>query len=313
MTKPNFFIIGAPKSGTTALAHYLSEHKDVFFCKPKELFFWSDDHPRAKERHNVHTLDYYLSYFRNSHGYQAIGEGSTNYLQSRTAIKNILNFDSKSRFIVLLRDPTEVAYGMHGELMRHFFENEPNFSTAWDKQEERAKGLSIPEGCVMENQLQYFDVASYGSQLERLFDLVPENQRRVFLFEQFKSDAKSVYESTLEFLKLPSDNRTEFPRMNPARQYRSGLVGKLYQNPPSWVEPTMKRLRTLYTAAPESIKTRIASVMSKQEPREELSKKFTQRLRNAFAEEISLTEKLLGEDLSHWKQNPSKQNSVELR
>ena len=45
MSTPNFFIIGAPKAGTTALAHYLSEHEKVFFSNIKEPFFWCDDDP----------------------------------------------------------------------------------------------------------------------------------------------------------------------------------------------------------------------------------------------------------------------------
>lgn len=36
MRGPDFFIAGAPKSGTTALAHYLSAHPGVFFSDPKE-------------------------------------------------------------------------------------------------------------------------------------------------------------------------------------------------------------------------------------------------------------------------------------
>ena len=300
MSTPNFFIIGAPKSGTTALAHYLSEHPQVFFAKPKELFYWSSDHPKAKERHNVFSIEDYLQYFRNSDGHVAIGEGSTNYLQSHTAIKNILEFNPKSKFIVLLRDPVDVAYGMHGELLRHYFEDVADFETAWSLQDERANGRKIPRQCIMENQLQYKDVASYASQLERLFDLVPDSQRRVFLFEDFANDAKGVYSKVCHFLDLDDDGRTEFPKMNPARQYRSKLIGKLYQNPPRFVEPAMKKVRRVYSNASVPMRDWIARTLSQQTPRSPLKKGFREQLQETFRPDLERVEKMLDVKLESW-------------
>ncbi len=81
------------------------------------------------------------------------------------------------------------------------------------------------------------------TKLLAFFELVPASQRRVFLFKQFASDTRSVYAETLNFLGLQDDGRTDFPRVNEARQYRSGLIGKVYQNPPAFLEPMMKRFR----------------------------------------------------------------------
>jgi len=300
VSRPNFFIIGAPKSGTTALAHYLSEHPEVFFAKPKELFFWSSDHPQARNRHNVFTLEDYLRYFRGSEGYVAIGEGSTNYLQSHNAVKNIIEFNSDSKFIVLLRNPVDVAYGMHGELLRHYFEDVVDFKTAWDLQSQRAQGEKVPHQCVMVNQLQYKDVASYGVQLERLFDLVPESQRKVFLFEDFCGNTKSVYDATCQFLELESNGRSEFPRMNAARQYRSRILGRLYQNPPQLIEPLMKRIRHVYANASIPMRDWLAHSLSKREPRAPLSEDFRDQLRKTFRPDIEQVEQLLKIKLDTW-------------
>ncbi len=301
MPGPNFFIIGAPKSGTTALAHYLSEHPQVFFSKPKELFFWSSDHPKARERHNVYTLEDYLPYFRGSEGYLAIGEGSTNYLQSRDAIKNILAYNPDSKFIVLLRNPVDVAYGMHGELCRHYFENVLDFQDAWNLQSLRAQGQKVPHQCVMENQLQYKDVASYAEQLERLVDLVPASQRRVFLFEEFSKQTKSVYDSVCQFLGIIDNGRTNFPRVNPARQYRSKLLGKLYQNPPPLIEPLMKKVRHVYATASVPMRDWLANSLSKQEPRTPLNDDFRDQLRQTFRSDVERVEQLLNVKLDAWR------------
>ena len=55
--RPNFFIVGAPKSGTTAMADYLREHPEVFFSDPKEPFFWCDDFAPLRRRERIETLD----------------------------------------------------------------------------------------------------------------------------------------------------------------------------------------------------------------------------------------------------------------
>ena len=82
-----FFFIGAPKCGTTALAHYLSEHPNVFMSQPKEPFFWSDD---IKSKHELRPQsDEYLSLFNQADPnlHNIVGEGSTRYLRSLNAVK----------------------------------------------------------------------------------------------------------------------------------------------------------------------------------------------------------------------------------
>ncbi len=315
MPRPNFFIIGAPKSGTTALAHYLAEHPQIHFATPKELFYFSDDHPIARTRHNVHCDEDYLRYFCHADPRTklAIGEGSTNYLQSHTAIENILKFNSESRFVVLLRNPVEVAYGMHGELLRHFFEDEPDFEKAWQLQESRANGENIPKGCVMVNQLQYRDVASYAQQLERLFALVPEDRRRVFIFDDFKSNTQSVYRQTITLLGIEDDGRQHFPKVNAARQYRYGVIGRVYQNPPNWVEPAMKRFRVWYAGQSQGIKNIVGGVLSREAPRDRLRPEFERFLSELFLPEIERVEELLGRDLSDWKRSAALADPNSLR
>ncbi len=41
IVKPNFFVIGAAKAGTTSLCELLGAHPDVFMCDPKEPGFFS--------------------------------------------------------------------------------------------------------------------------------------------------------------------------------------------------------------------------------------------------------------------------------
>ena len=102
MTGPDFFIIGAPKCGTTALAHYLSEHPQVCFSYPKEPYYWADDFPGIQRRFGIRSLEKYLQLFEPSSSIKtAFGEGSTIYLASSTAVDRILQFKPDAKFIVM--------------------------------------------------------------------------------------------------------------------------------------------------------------------------------------------------------------------
>jgi hypothetical protein len=108
---------------------------------------------------------------------------------------------------------------MHGELIRHFAESEPDFEKAWHLQEERANGRSLPENRRLAFQLQYRDVASYAPQLHRLFELVPESRRHIIIFDDFVKNTLQAYQEVLRFLDLTDDGRDAFPKVNVAGKY----------------------------------------------------------------------------------------------
>ena len=111
MKKPNFFIIGAPKCGTTSLANWLAEHPRVFFSDTKEPhFFCTDGYTGVK------TLKQYEKLFEDAKPHHlAVGEGSTHYLFSKVAVPNILVYNPDARFIVCLRNPVDMAPSLHSE------------------------------------------------------------------------------------------------------------------------------------------------------------------------------------------------------
>ena len=88
---PDFFIVGHPKSGTTALYDMLKRHPEIFMPKAKEPWFFGDEfHPPAPPRPvgtgwTPRTLEEYLSLFDDARPEQRAGEASAVYLWSRTA------------------------------------------------------------------------------------------------------------------------------------------------------------------------------------------------------------------------------------
>lgn len=294
------------------MAHYLGSHESVFMSNPKEPFYWCQDYPRSKSWHGMTSQAAYLKLFESANRAQhlAIGESSTTYFQSRVAIKNILAFNPDARIIAMLRDPVQVAHAMHGELRRHFLEDEADFERAWRLQESRARGENLPQNPRMEHQLQYRDLVSYGQHLKRLFDVVPAQQRLVILFDDFVADTRRSYLETLCFLGLPDDGRTEFPQVHPAKVNRSQWLSRLHMDPPNGLRRPMAIARRFYSGLPVSAKSCLSRLLSRRQTRTPLREDFRRELRSEVAEEVDLASNLLGRDLSHWERNDSLSSSV---
>src|SRR5580698_1501830 len=105
MLKPNFFIVGAPKSGTTSLYDYLKEHPQVFLPK-KELYYFCYD---LTFRTPPISENIYLKYYTDANNQKAVGDASVYYLLSPGAAKKIKDFNPEAKIIVMLRNPIQMV------------------------------------------------------------------------------------------------------------------------------------------------------------------------------------------------------------
>ncbi len=228
---PDFFIIGAPKCGTTALAEYLREHPNVFFSDPKEPFFWCDDLPGVRSLAGVRFLEDYLALFSRARPeHKAVGEGSTLYLMSEVAVAKILEAYPDAKMIAMVREPVDLALSFYLQMLRFLHEDLPDIAQAWEAQESRARGLRVPRHARAPELLQYRQVASLGTQLERFVSLVPADQRMIIELDNLAADPGRVYSEVLAFLDVPHDGRDDFPRVNEASLPRWSPLTLLLQS-----------------------------------------------------------------------------------
>ncbi len=119
MTLPNFLIVGAAKSGTTALYAYLRQHPQVYMSPLKEPNYFAHagqppqfGGPRADilNRDVVYRRDAYEALFHDAHHATAIGEASPRYLAVPGTARRIKEQASHMRMIAILRDPVERAF-----------------------------------------------------------------------------------------------------------------------------------------------------------------------------------------------------------
>ena len=184
LLKPNFFIIGAPKCGTTSLHKYLSSHSQVTMSYPKEPHYFSTD----IENGGIRNKDEYLDCFAHCNKKTlAIGDSSTLYLYSKVAVQNIYKYDKESKFIVMVRNPIEIARSFHQVALKTFGEIETNFQKAWLLEEDRKVGKKIPKGCIDQQLILYGNIAKIGQQIKRLLSHISSENIHFILYDDFKN------------------------------------------------------------------------------------------------------------------------------
>lgn len=298
--KPDFFVLGAPKCGTTAMAHYLAGHPEIHFCEPKEPFFWADDLPGIRQRFGVSSLDAYLKFFENRREQHRLsGEGSTINLFSATAVGRILEFQPDAKFIVMLRQPVDLAYAFHMQQLLTYNESEKSFESAWGLQESRQLGEHLPTQCYEPKLLQYRSVANLGQQIDRLFRDVPRERVLAVFFEDFCKSPGICYRQILDFLGLADDGRKEFPRINEASEPRMEWLHRMLisRQGMEWARAMKRRLKGPLFALAVHTKTLLTARKRKRIP---LSLVFRKQLMEEFADDIRLLADRTGRDLSHW-------------
>lgn len=300
MKKPNFFIIGGSRCGTTALSEYLREHPRIFMSLPKEPGYFAAHLPYPRFRFARNDDEYMNLFKRATDDHIAVGEASAIYMYYPEAIRAIRAFNPDAKLVAMVRNPVDMVYSWHSLLQYWFEEDEPDFRKAWELQDVRAKGEHVPEKCRDYRVLLYRDVGKFGEQMEAVCSIWPREQVRCYLLDDFAEDTKGLYEDILSFLGVPSDGRTEFPRINENKQHRNQSLARFVAQPPEiWLKTSMLLKKTTgieHFGILEALMLRTA----RKATRPKLDPAFRAELIEVFRDDIHKLSRLLDRDLSHW-------------
>jgi hypothetical protein len=289
MRKPDLFIVGGPKCGTTSLWSWLGANPSIFMSHVKEPNFFNSD-----DNLGISSLTEYEALFRDARvSHVAVGEASVWYLSSPIAVQNILRYEPQARFIVLLRNPIEMAVAAHSEMLMSGLENVTDFRTAWDLQGERRQGRRLPAFSWPQRCFLYGDVCLLGAQFERLLAAAKGNRVLPILLDDIRENSRREYTKVLNFLGASDDGRDNFPAENRARTLRwpwlrrcefiiGGLKRKLH------IKVGFNLLRAISAA----------NVVTTERP--ELDQDTFEDLREYFTQDVDLLGKLIGRNLQSW-------------
>jgi len=240
--KPNFFIVGSRKCGTTALYNYLKLHPDIFLPELKEPKYFGKDLPFKKTRWD-NSPKKYLQLFKNADNRKMIGEASTSYLYSKSAAYEIKKFSPDAKIIIMLRNPVDQIYASHAGMYYLGIENIANFKKALASEKKREllskknKNLRI---------LLYRHNALYYQQVKRFIDLFEYKNVHFVKFDEFVKNTEKVYKSTLKFLQVDETYKIDLEKVNSNRVKNSSNKPRVWKiqnilfNPPQYFKAAAK-------------------------------------------------------------------------
>jgi hypothetical protein len=299
MVRPNFFIVGAPKCGTTALYEYLKAHPQVFMPDVKEPHHFSTDFssPRLDLYKN---RDDYLALFAGGAGKARVGEGSIWYLYSQRAAQAIKEFEPAARIIIMLRSPIDVMYSLYYQFLYTGNEDLPTFEQALAAEADRKQGRRIPStlAVAMCEALYYRDVVRYAEQVERYFDVFGRDAVQVIIYDDFKANTAAVYRATLEHLEIDPDFSVEFGMVNVSKRVRNLTLHRGYTYLAKW---GMSHLpRPVWYLFRGMVIRPLRTLNTQRAPRPPVGPALRTRLQAELLPEIERLGALLERDLTHW-------------
>ena len=288
--KPEFFIVGAPRCGTTSLTHYLNSHPDVEICA-KDVYFFGEDLLKQPTRsmRKMDDVDQYLRLFSRS-SKKCVGETSVWYLYSQAAPNEIKQFVPSAKIIIMLRNPIDMLMSLHRHYLAVGNEVVQDFGKALEVESERKRGRRIPRTLGLPlKMLFYREIVKFSEQTRRYFETFGRDACFVVIFDEFVSDTKRIYRDVLRFLNVHADFEPSFVQHNPRK-----CVSRL---PLGWLR--------VYTAA-RSIDRFLCRIGLAEKP---YTRQYVlQQLARELSPEIKQLGALLERDLSHWSQRWSAEN-----
>lgn len=282
------------------MSHYLRQHPEVFFSKPKEPHhFLAKEMPR---RSRYPSEKAYADLFTNATTqHKVVAEGSVWYLYSKTAVENIHHFDSDAKFIIMLRRPDDMVYSMHNQFVITHYEHITDFATAWQQALTQTR-TEFTQHCLEPDLLKYDEIAAYAEQLARVYETVPKDQVHVIFFEDFKENTATVFADTCDFLGIDTAYKPEFEKVNENQTHRSALLGRFVQHPPARVRAVMNAVKSTLGIHKLGLKPFIRRFNYKNTQRPALSKELRTQIINHYRDDIKKLETLTGKDLGFWLQ-----------
>lgn len=293
---PDFFIVGAPRSGTTALCNYLRIHPELHISSPKEPTYFGRDLTPKK----FPTLDSYRALFQNTGNAKRAGDGSVAYLASDFAAEEIHAFNPESSIVMILRDPVEMMHSLH---LKHYLMGIEPCRTLEEALAAEPGRLSTGKGVPPDTCAKVIALrnrATYVPQVKRFLDKFGPTRVRMFLFDDFQANPTRIFHETCRFLGVRDDFMPCCSPHNVGRQVKSKRWHEFLTRSPRWAQ-TVVRICIPFPALRNQLQKRMVKKNQCSGRPVPMSAELRARLKQEFAPGIAELGQLTGWDLSHWQ------------
>ena len=291
---PDFFIVGAPKCATTALANFLEQHPDIHMLKKETHFFGKD----LRFQRPLPTEEKYRELVAQAPSGAKIGDPSVYYLYSKQAAHEIHDWCGPVKIIVQIRNPVDMMHSLHAQLLTNVDETERDFSKALELEPLRRQGKKVPSFAHPVHGLFYRDIARFPEQIRRYWNVFGKENVKVITLEEFHSDVRSVFRSVCGFLGVREVEQIDFKVVNPSTDIRIPALRILQKK----YFPIHGRI---HRATPQPINSLFAKTVRrlayKSADKLKMDPSLRAQLVQEFAPIVDELSEMLGRDLSAWK------------
>ncbi|MFP5470102.1 MAG: sulfotransferase family protein [Bacteroidia bacterium] len=295
MKSPDFYIVGAPKCGTTAFDEYLNQHPKISMTV-KELHYWGSDIVFREGKISEET---YFKHLQKSFKQgKFLGEGAVWYLVSKTAAQELKQFSPNAKILIFLRNPVEACYSLYYNTHFNGDDVSLTFEEALANQELRKTQFPEFYNCPT-IAFQYQSMYLYYEQVKRYIDVFGTDNVKVVVFEEFLKNKQAVYNEVLAFLGVePHD--LDFKPINQNKEIRFVGLRQFITQPKPFVKGIFK---TVIPHKPwrEKIKRLLWDVNAKEVQRPPMLTETKLQLQQFFAQDIQRLEQLVDKDLGCWR------------
>lgn len=313
---PNFLIIGAARSGTTALYYFLKQHPEIYMSPSKEpSFFMLEGAPNLEEtqlgftfpsdrawikdvirksspNRRIFDVQTYSSLFTGVTDEKAVGEATPGYLYVPGVPERILKYIPKAKMIAILRQPVDRAYS-------HFSKHARNENHSLNSFFEALKKEQVSVSMKMGGQLHYLRTGLYYAQLKRYYDVFPRDQIKVYLYDHMDDDPSTILQDIYRFLGVDIRFSPDLSvRFNASGSISNKLVGSLLGGS-ELLKSAVKKF------APATLVNELAKFQNRLQnsnlTRQTLSNETRRELTELYyREDILMLQELIDLDLSRW-------------
>jgi hypothetical protein len=297
---PDFFVIGAPRAGSTALHGALARHPEVHMSRIEEPRFFLSDGPTGRlrgpgdgyhARERVSTPRDYERLFAAGGEFLLTGESTSLYLWSQDAHRRIATANPTAKLIAVLRDPVERAYSNWAHLWCDGLEPEGHFVSACDAEEDRIAAGWGPFW-------RYIQVGLYGEQLQHLFSVFPREQVLVFRYRDLVDEPARTLDRICHFLGIAEGVLTEVPPSKVSYWVESTPYNRMLQR-------TIRAGAAVGAHLPTGIwqatsRPLLAALHHGSNPRPVLQLDQRMALVERFREDLALLGDLMGDSYDDW-------------
>jgi hypothetical protein len=296
---PDFFIVGHPKSGTSALYQMLRSYPQLHMPR-KEPSFFVPELRSARSPLYPRGLEDYLALFDDAGPQQKIGEATTSYLFSEHAAARIAEVQPAARIVAILREPASFLRSLHLQFIRSNVETEQDLGRAIALEGPRSEGRLLPANSTRPQALMYSQHVRYVEQLRRYRAVFAPEQVLVLIYEDFRADNVETVRRVLRFLDVDDAPPVQTIEANHAASVRSPRVQSLVRSLYLGRAPGARAAKTVVKAiTPRRARRRAIAATDRlqQTSPPEPDAELMRELRLRFKGEVQAIGDYLGRDL----------------